>query len=349
VQQEYNKSALDSDFAGKKILITGGTGSFGSTFASFLLATSDAEEIRIFSRDETKQDSLRRKYSDSRVNFYLGDVRDSSSLGKALDQVDYVFHAAALKQVPSCEFFPEQAVKTNVMGSENVVRESARAGVQSVVCLSTDKAVQPINVMGMTKALMEKTLFAYARNNPNSRTRVTCVRYGNVAFSRGSVVPLFIDQIKRGKELTLTNPQMTRFLMTLDESVELVCRAFNEASQGDLFVKDVPAATVLDIAQAVSELLNVKLNYRVIGQRHGEKVHETLLTAAELQRAERGSDYFRVPLDSRDLNYEAFFEQGMTTQGTTGSDLTSEIAKRLSVPEIVEFLKKIPEIRQLAG
>jgi UDP-N-acetylglucosamine 4,6-dehydratase len=336
-------------FKDKRILITGGTGSFGSTFASFLLQNSDAEEIRIFSRDETKQDLLRRNFGASRVRFYLGDIRDSGSLSPALDQVDYVFHAAALKQVPSCEFFPDQAIKTNVLGSENVIQESAKAGVQSVVCLSTDKAVQPINVMGMTKALMEKTTFAFARNNLDSRTRVACVRYGNVAFSRGSVVPLFIDQIKHGKELTLTNPHMTRFLMTLDESVELVCRAFNEASQGDLFVKDVPAATVLDIAQAISELLKVKLNYRVIGQRHGEKVHETLLTSAELQRAERGSDYFRVQLDSRDLNYEAFFEQGMTTLGTTGSDLSSEIARRLSVLEIVEFLKKIPEIRQIVG
>jgi UDP-N-acetylglucosamine 4,6-dehydratase len=349
--ESLGKSDVGVDFAsklaGKRLLITGGTGSFGSTMTKFLLDKTDAVEVRVFSRDETKQDEMRRKLSNERLNFFLGDVRDQESLRNSLEGVDFVFHAAALKQVPSCEFFPDQAIKTNVNGSENVIYESARQGVSSVVCLSTDKAVNPINVMGMTKALMEKTVFALARNNTNSKTNLSCVRYGNVAFSRGSVVPLFIEQIKNGRELTLTNPDMTRFLMTLDESVELVCRAFTQASQGDLFVKDVPSATVLDIAHAVSELLKKKLSYRVIGQRHGEKVHETLLTSAELQRAESHSGYFRVPLDSRDLNYEAFYETGSLKEGLDTTDLSSDTTRQLSVSEIIDFLKKIPEVRKL--
>ena len=336
-----------SKFIGKRLLITGGTGSFGSTMANFLIHKTEVDEIRVFSRDETKQDEMRRRFSNERLNFYLGDVRDRESVRNALEGIDFVFHAAALKQVPSCEFFPDQAIKTNVNGSENVINEAARNGVTSVVCLSTDKAVNPINVMGMTKALMEKTVFAFARNNVNSKTNLSCVRYGNVTFSRGSVVPLFIEQIRSGKELTLTNPGMTRFLMTLDDSVELVCRAFTQASQGDLFVKDVPSATVLDIALAVSELLKTKISYRVIGQRHGEKMHETLLTSAELQRAESHTGYFKVPLDSRDLNYEAFYELGSLRDQQIPEDLTSDTARRLSVSEIIDFLKKIPEVSKL--
>jgi len=303
--------------------------------------------ISIFSRDEAKQDAMRRRIDDSRVRYFIGDVRDADSVQRAVNGADFVFHAAALKQVPSCEFFPEQAVKTNVQGSYNVIEAAARAGVRSVVCLSTDKAVYPVNAMGMTKALMEKTGQAYARNNPSSATTVSLTRYGNVMYSRGSVIPMFIEQLRTGKPLTLTEPAMTRFLMSLEQSVDLVYHAFFSAAPGDLFVRKAPASTVETLARAVASLFgDDDPEIRVIGSRHGEKLHETLLSREEMAESEDQGEYFRVPLDARSLQYELFFDEGQTR--TAGlDDYTSANTDQLSVAETKDLLLTIPELATL--
>lgn len=331
---------------GSVVAITGGTGSFGSTMAVDLLGKG-VGGINILSRDEAKQDAMRRRIDDPRVSYFIGDVRDGDSVQRAVRGADFVFHAAALKQVPSCEFFPEQAVKTNVRGSYNVIEAAAKAGVRSVVCLSTDKAVYPVNAMGMTKALMEKTAQAFARNNPKSTTTVALTRYGNVMYSRGSVIPLFIQQLQAGKPLTLTEPLMTRFLMSLEQSVDLVYHAFFHAVSGDLFVRKAPASTVETLARAVASLLgNDDPEIRVIGARHGEKLHETLLSREEMVKAEDQGGYFRVPLDTRSLHYELYFDDGETRTASV-DDYTSENTDRLSVEQTKDLLLTIPEVAAL--
>ncbi|MFB8368098.1 SDR family NAD(P)-dependent oxidoreductase [Pseudarthrobacter sp. NPDC055928] len=335
---------MSSAYAGKKIVITGGTGSFGHTVAEKLLATG-VEQIRILSRDEAKQDAMRHELPDPRLKFYVGDVRDFDSVDRAMKNADYVFHAAALKQVPSCEFFPMEAVRTNIMGSENVVRAAEKNGISSVVCLSTDKAVYPVNAMGMSKAMMEKIAQSHGLNNPQADTIVSCVRYGNVMYSRGSVIPLFISQLKAGKSLTVTNPAMTRFLMSLADSVSLVEFAFANARQGDLFVKKAAASTIADLAQAVANLFEAKSEVNVIGTRHAEKLSEALATREELTRAQDMGDYFKVPADNRDLNYSLYFESGDINQSNYG-DYDSHTVEQMTVPEIENLLLTLPEIRR---
>jgi len=335
------------DVTGRTILITGGTGSFGSTMVRRLLS-QDVAQVRILSRDETKQDDMRRAVADARARFYVGDIRDYGSVAEAMRGVDLVFHAAALKQVPSCEFFPAQAVLTNVNGSAHVIEAAAAAGVSVVVCLSTDKAVYPVNAMGMTKALMEKTAQAFARNNPGSATTVAIVRYGNVLYSRGSVIPLFIEQLKAGRPLTITDPRMTRFLMSLADSIDLVEYAFANAAPGDTFVRKAPASTVQDIALAVAEILGKTPVLKIIGTRHGEKLYETLLSREERALAEDRGPYFRVPLDARSLDYGLYFDQGDSHQGET-SDYTSHNTERLDVEGVVALLRRLPEIAQSKG
>jgi UDP-glucose 4-epimerase len=313
------------------------------------LLQSDVEAVHIFSRDEAKQDDMRKRFGDSRLRFFLGDVRDYDSVHNAFVDTDFVFHAAALKQVPSCEFFPEQAVKTNVVGSHNVVEAAAKAGVQSVVCLSTDKAVYPVNAMGMTKALMEKTAQAFARNNPRSKTTVSVTRYGNVMYSRGSVVPLFVQQLKQGRPLTLTEPTMTRFLMSLQESVELVKHAFTNAEPGDLFVRKAPASTVGVLARAVASLLgNDDPEIVVIGTRHGEKLHETLLSTEEMVKSTDQGEYYRVPLDARSLEYELYYEEG-DRHAREVADYTSANTERLDLDQTKALVRELPEVRKLLG
>nr|WP_281363803.1 polysaccharide biosynthesis protein [Nocardioides daedukensis] len=326
-------------------MVTGGTGSFGSTMIRRLLNT-DVREVRIFSRDELKQDDMRRALNDSRVRFYIGDVRDYDSVDRATRGVDFVFHAAALKQVPSCEFFPLEAVKTNVLGSHNVIEASNANGVAKVVCLGTDKAVYPVNAMGISKAMMEKTAQAFARNNPTANTVVSTVRYGNVMASRGSVIPLFIEQIKAGKPLTLTDPEMTRFLMSLDEAVYLVEHAFEHAQPGDLFVRKAPASTVRDLATAVAELAGADTDLQVIGTRHGEKLYETLATREELARASDQGDYYRVPVDARDLNYSQYFEEGEKAVESV-DDYHSHNTERLDVGGVKDLLNSLPAFKVL--
>lgn len=333
-----------NEYAGRKLLITGGTGSFGHTVAAKLLE-SDVEQIRIFSRDEAKQDAMRHDIADSRLKFYVGDVRDYDSVARASRDVDFVFHAAALKQVPSCEFFPMEAVRTNIVGSENVVRAADANGVKSVVCLGTDKAVYPVNAMGMTKALMEKVAQSHGLNNPETRTIVSCVRYGNVMYSRGSVIPLFISQIKRGKTITVTDPAMSRFLMSLADSVDLVDFAFHNAAQGDLFVRKAPASTIGDLATAICNLFEVAPEIDVIGTRHAEKTSEALASREELTRAEDLGDYFRIKADNRDLNYKLYFTEGIPEQSDY-EDYDSHTTNQLTVPEIEDLLLTLPELRQ---
>ena len=333
---------------GATVLVTGGTGSFGSTMVRRLLDTG-VSQVRVLSRDELKQHEMRTALGDSRLRFYLGDVRDYRSVADAVRGVDSVFHAAALKQVPSCEFFPLEAVRTNVLGSANVIEAAGANGVGCVVCLGTDKAVYPVNAMGMSKAMMEKTAQAYSRNNPASRTVVCTVRYGNVMHSRGSVIPLFAGQAATGRPMTVTDPDMTRFLMSLTEAVELVEHAFAHARQGDLFVRKAPAATVKVIALAVAEVLGVEPVIDVIGTRHGEKLFETLATREELAVAEDMGDYYRVPADSRDLNYGAYFEEGRTDVSVR-DDYTSNNTGLLSVDEMAERLRGLELVqRALAG
>lgn len=326
------------------VLVTGGTGSFGSTMVKKLLE-SDVREIRIFSRDELKQDDMRRHLGDSRVRFYIGDVRDYDSVDRATRGVDFVFHAAALKQVPSCEFFPMEAVKTNVIGSSNVIEASNKNGVHSLVCLGTDKAAYPVNAMGISKAMMEKVAQAFARNNPTATTTVSTVRYGNVMCSRGSVIPLFVEQIRAGKPLTLTDPTMTRFLMSLDEAVMLVDHAFEHAKPGDLFIRKAVASTVEDLALAVGKAMGVTPELQVIGTRHGEKLYETLATREELERAEDQGDYYRVSVDARDLNYGQYFDEGTPVE--THEDYHSHNTERLDVDGVVDLLMALPAFRRL--
>lgn len=329
--------------AGRRVLITGGTGSFGQTMVRRLLE-QDVGEVRVLSRDEAKQDQMRRRLGDDRVRYHVGDVRDYDSVWRASRGVDFVFHAAALKQVPSCEFFPLEAVRTNVLGSANVVDAAERNGVASVVVLSTDKAVHPLNAMGMTKALMEKVAQAHARHDPGGRTTVSCVRYGNVMYSRGSVIPLFVEQLRAGRAPTVTNPEMTRFLMTLDESVELVEHAFAHARPGDVFIRKASACTIGDLAAALCQLFDVPAKLDLIGVRHGEKLHETLASREELAQAEDFGDFFRVPVDARGLNYADYVSEG-DPRSVRGQDFNSANAPQLDVPRIVELLRTLPEIR----
>lgn len=336
-------------FADKTLLITGGTGSFGHTVLKHFL-TSDIGEIRIFSRDEKKQDDMRHELQAScpevvsKVRFYIGDVRNAQSVRDAMHDVDYIFHAAALKQVPSCEFFPMEAVRTNVIGTDNVLHAAIDAGVKRVVCLSTDKAAYPINAMGTSKAMMEKIIYANARNGAG-RTTICCTRYGNVMCSRGSVIPLFMEQIKQGKPLTLTDPAMTRFLMNLDEAVDLVKFAFEHANPGDLFIQKAPASTIGDLAEAVQRLFG-HTGTRVIGTRHGEKLYETLMTREEILRAEDMGNYFRVHADTRDLNYDKFTVQGRMVKTMGDEAYTSHNTRRLNVEETVEKIKTASYVQE---
>lgn len=325
----------------KTVLITGGTGSFGKTMVKHLL-TSNVSEIRILSRDEAKQESMRIDLNDDRLKFYIGDIRDYSSVNSATRGIDYVFHAAALKQVPSCEFFPMQALMTNVEGSNNVIKAAIENNAKSVVCLSTDKAVYPVNAMGMTKALMEKIAQSHARNLGKNNTTVSCVRYGNVMYSRGSVIPLFIKCIKMGSPLTITAPKMTRFLMSLSQSVDLVQYAFEHANQGDIFIRKAPACTVENLAIALSELFNTDVERQVIGIRHGEKMYEALASAEELARSKNHADYYQIAMDTRDLNYRKYFTEG--DLNITDEDYTSNNTEQLSVGQIKNLLMTLPEI-----
>jgi UDP-glucose 4-epimerase len=331
-------------FAGSTVLITGGTGSFGHEFLDYL-KSRDCREVRIFSRDELKQEHMRVALADPKIKFYIGDVRDRDSVDNAMRSVDYVFHAAALKQVPSCEFFPMQAVLTNVTGSHNVIESAMAHGVQRLVCLSTDKAVYPVNAMGMTKALMEKVTQAAARAGSNGGTILSSVRYGNVMASRGSVIPLFIKQMREGKPLTLTVPEMTRFLLPLSLAIELVAFAFNHGQQGDLFVRKAPACTVANLAQALKNLFHSDVPIQVIGMRHGEKIYETLATREELAKAEDMGDYYRVPMDVRDLNYSKYFTEGDTTE-STHEDYTSHNTEQLDVAAVEALMLTLPEVRE---
>jgi UDP-glucose 4-epimerase len=330
--------------SGKTLLITGGTGSFGNAVLRRFLDTEIAE-IRILSRDEKKQDDVRKKYANDKLKFYLGDVRDASSVMNAMRGVDYVFHAAALKQVPSCEFYPLEAVRTNVLGTENVLESAILCGVRKVICLSTDKAVYPINAMGMSKAMMEKAMVAKSRNLNAAGTVLCGTRYGNVMASRGSVIPLFIDQLLSGREITITDPEMTRFMMTLEESVNLVLYAFEQGNNGDIFVQKSPACTIHSLAIALCELLNVfPPPVKVIGTRHGEKQHETLLSREEMIAAEDLENYYRVPADGRDLNYGKYFEQGESLISQV-TDYTSHNTRRLDVEGTKELLLKLDIVR----
>jgi UDP-glucose 4-epimerase len=331
-------------FTNKTLLITGGTGSFGNAVLKRFLDT-DIKEIRIFSRDEKKQDDMRHQIQNPKVKFYIGDVRDKRSVDGAMRGVDYVFHAAALKQVPSCEFFPMQAVRTNVIGTENVLDSAVEHGVKNVVVLSTDKAAYPINAMGISKAMMEKVAIAKARSLGNdAATTICCTRYGNVMASRGSVIPLWIDQIKSGKPITITDPNMTRFMMTLDDALDLVLYAFEHGNQGDLFVQKAPAATLDVLADSLKELYKADTEVKVIGTRHGEKLYETLVTREEMFRSVDMGNYFRIPADARDLNYDKFFVEGQEDISRV-EDYHSHNTHRLNKEEMMQLLMKLPEVR----
>jgi UDP-N-acetylglucosamine 4,6-dehydratase/5-epimerase len=336
-------------FKNKSLLITGGTGSFGNAVLRRFL-DSDLREIRIFSRDEKKQDDMRKRFNNAKVKFYIGDVRDLRSVASAMRGVDYVFHAAALKQVPSCEFYPMEAVRTNVMGTENVLEASIAAGVKRVVCLSTDKAVYPINAMGISKAMMEKVIVAASRNLEGTSTVICGTRYGNVMASRGSVIPLFVEQVLAGAPITVTDPAMTRFMMTLDDAVELVLYAFQHGNNGDIFVQKSPAATVAVLTQALLELMKRPGHeVREIGTRHGEKLYEALLSREEVACAEDLGDYFRVPPDGRDLNYAKFVEQGeqRLTQALHGEEYNSHNTTRLDVAGMTALLLKLDFMQRI--
>lgn len=327
----------------KTLLITGGTGSFGNAVLNRFLNTEHFREIRIFSRDEKKQDDMRNILKNEKVKFYIGDVRDYKSIEGAMRGVDYVFHAAALKQVPSCEFFPLEATKTNVFGTQNVIDAASASGVQKVICLSTDKAAYPINAMGISKALMEKVAIAASRNLAN--TTICLTRYGNVMASRGSVIPLFLNQIKTGKPITITDPNMTRFLMSLEEAVELVLFAFEHGNQGDLFVNKAPAGTIGDLAQALKEICNASNEIKIIGTRHGEKLFETLCTREEMVKAEDMGNFYRIPADNRDLNYAQYFSEGERDISLI-EDYHSHNTRQLGVGGMKDLLLKLPLIRQ---
>lgn len=326
-----------------KLLITGGTGSFGQAVLNRFLNTDEFSEIRIFSRDEKKQDDLRKKLMNPKVKFYLGDVRDKRSVDTAMNGVDYVFHAAALKQVPSCEFFPMQAVRTNVLGTENVLDSAIQHGVKNVVVLSTDKAVYPINAMGISKAMMEKVMVATSRNS--NKTIICGTRYGNVMASRGSVIPLFVEQMKEEKPLSITDPNMTRFMMTLDDAVDLVLYAFHHANPGDIFVQKAPAATIDTLAKALIELYQSNSEIKYIGTRHGEKLYESLVSSEDMMNAEDMGDYYRIPADNRDLNYSKFVSEG-SGQLDKSEDYHSHNTEILDVEGMKALLMKLPEIRE---
>ena len=331
-------------FKDKTLLITGGTGSFGNAVLKRFLNT-DIKEIRIFSRDEKKQDDMRKLYKNEKIKFYIGDVRDLASVKNAMHGVDYIFHAAALKQVPSCEFFPMEAVKTNVIGTDNVLTAAIEYGVKKVICLSTDKAAYPINAMGISKAMMEKVFVAKSNTVSPDKTIICGTRYGNVMASRGSVIPLFVDQIKNGEPLTITDPNMTRFLMSLEEAVELVIFAFENAQTGDIMVQKSPASTVGELAQAVKELFNADNEIKIIGTRHGEKLYETLLTKEEYVVAEDMGGFFRVPADKRDLNYDKYFVEG-DNKLSTEKEYDSHNTEILNVEQIKEKLLQLDYIRE---
>ena len=334
-------------FKEKTLLITGGTGSFGNAVMKGFL-NSDIKEIRIFSRDEKKQDDMRRLYKNEKLKFYLGDVRDISSVKNAMYNVDYLFHAAALKQVPSCEFFPLEAVKTNVLGTDNVLSAAIEYGIEKVICLSTDKAAYPINAMGISKAMMEKVFVAKSKTVDSDKTLICGTRYGNVMASRGSVIPLFIDQIKSGQPLTVTDPNMTRFLMSLDDAVSLVIYAFQNAKAGDIMVQKSPASTMGDLAKALLELFESKNKIKVIGTRHGEKRHETLLTKEEYLKAEDLKDFFRIPADKRDLNYDMYFVEG-SEQLSVEREYNSDNTERLDIEGIKKKLLSVDYVRKELG
>lgn len=339
---------MEVTFKSKKLLITGGTGSFGNAVLRKFI-DSDFDEIRIFSRDEKKQDDMRKFINNAKVKFYIGDVRDQSSVDTAVDGVDYIFHAAALKQVPSCEFFPLEAVKTNILGTENVLKAAERFEVRKVVVLSTDKAVYPINAMGMSKAMMEKLMIAKSRNLNDTKTIFCGTRYGNVMASRGSVIPLFIEQIKAGQPLTITDANMTRFMMTLDDAVSLVLYAFTNGKQGDLFIQKSPAATIKILTQALLELYNSKSEVRVIGTRHGEKLYETLVNREDMLKAEDMGEYYRIPADNRNLNYEQYFTEGEPGLASL-DDYHSHNTEQLDVAGMKKLLLRLPLIQnELSG
>lgn len=331
-------------FNDKTLFITGGTGSFGNAVLQRFLE-SDFAEIRIFSRDEKKQEDLRLQYNNPKLKFYIGDVRDYNSVHDAMKNVDFVFHAAALKQVPSCEFYPMEALKTNVMGAENVMRAAIDQGVSRCVLLSTDKAVYPINAMGMSKAMMEKVMVAKARLCDPKKTVLCATRYGNVMASRGSVIPLFLQQLQEGKPITLTDPKMTRFLMSLDDSVNLVLHAFEHGKPGDIFVQKAPAATIGDLAHALAELTGKDAQTKVIGTRHGEKLYESLVSREEMARAQDHGNYYRVPADSRDLNYDRYFINGQTSLSRI-DDYHSHNTHRLDMAELKALLMRLPMVSQ---
>ena len=327
----------------KVLLITGGTGSFGNAVLNRFLNTDHFKEIRIFSRDEKKQDDMRNQLQNEKLKFYIGDVRDYASVERAMRGVDYVFHAAALKQVPSCEFFPLEATKTNVFGTQNVIDAASFHKVKKVICLSTDKAAYPINAMGISKALMEKVAIAASRNTVD--TTVCLTRYGNVMASRGSVIPLFLKQIQEGKTITITDPNMTRFLMSLDEAVELVLFAFEHGNAGDLFVNKAPAGTIGDLAEALKQLCNADTEVKIIGTRHGEKLYETLCTREEMQKAEDMGDFYRVPADNRDLNYAQYFSEG-EQEVSIVEDYHSHNTEQLGVEGMKKLLVQLPLIKK---
>ncbi|OBZ11229.1 polysaccharide biosynthesis protein [Bacillus sp. FJAT-26390] len=330
-------------FKDKTILITGGTGSFGNAVLDRFLDTEIAE-VRIFSRDEKKQDDMRKLYKNDKIKFYIGDVRDIASIKNAMYNVDFVFHAAAFKQVPSCEFFPLEAVKTNVFGTDNVLTASIESGVKKVICLSTDKAAYPINAMGISKAMMEKVFVAKSRTIDKEKTLICGTRYGNVMASRGSVIPLFIEQIKAGQPITVTDPNMTRYLMSLEEAVELVIFAFHNAESGDIMVQKSSASTIGDLAQAIKELFKVDNEIKVIGTRHGEKLYETLLTKEEHIHAEDMGNFYRVPVDKRDLNYDKYFIDG-DEQLSTSDEYNSHNTERLTIEQVKQKLLSLEYIR----
>ncbi|NCC16450.1 MAG: NAD-dependent epimerase/dehydratase family protein [Clostridia bacterium] len=335
---------MSENFKDKILLITGGTGSFGNSVTKKFLCNDEIKEIRIFSRDEKKQDDMRKLYKNDKLKFYIGDVRDVQSVENAMCGVDYIFHASALKQVPSCEFFPLEAVKTNILGTENVLSSAIRHSVKKVICLSTDKAAYPINAMGISKAMMEKVVTAKARTINPEETILCCTRYGNVMASRGSVIPLFIEQIKMGLDITVTDPKMTRFLMSLEEAVNLVLFAFHNAQQGDIFIQKAPACTMLDLAEALKEIFDVPNKISIIGARHGEKLYETLVTKEEMTRSVEVDSHFEIGMDNRNLNYEQYLTLG-NKNTLLAMEYTSCNTTMLSVPQIKEKLLQLDFIQ----
>ena len=334
-----------SFFKDKVLLITGGSGSFGRACVDRFLDT-DIKEIRVFSRDEAKHDAMRHDYKSDKINYFIGDIREYDSVKNAMRGVDYVFHAAAIKEVPSAEFFPIEAVKTNILGADNVINAAVEEGIEGIVCLSTDKAAYPINAMGMTKAIMEKLVVAKTKSYRDNKTLVCSTRYGNVMASRGSVIPLFINQIKTGQPLTITEPLMTRFLMSLPEAIDLVMYAFEHADPGDLLVRKAPASTIGDLAQALLELFDVDNEIKIIGKRHGEKMYETLVTSEEMAKAIDMGDYYRIPADTRNLNYDVYFKEGAADSRQVVEQFNSDNARRLNVEEVKELLLTVDYVRE---